>query len=219
MASASRTGIGSADWPWSRSSYFESLADCAVGIRMMDTRQFSSFERINVVGTSGSGKTTFARELAELLNLPFHEMDSLFWKPGWQESCDEELFRRVREVTSKPRWVLDGNYTRTTDVKWDRVQLVIWLDLSFIRTVLRVTKRAVHRSLTGDELWPGTGNRESLRNAFLSKESVIWWSIKSYRKNRSKYEAGMSSPDHSHIQFMRLDSPRSISSCLESLRH
>jgi shikimate kinase len=40
----------------------------------MDFKQISRFERINVIGTSGSGKTTFARELAELLNLPCYEM-------------------------------------------------------------------------------------------------------------------------------------------------
>ncbi|MCH7726505.1 MAG: (d)CMP kinase, partial [Planctomycetes bacterium] len=40
----------------------------------MDVKQLSRFERINVVGTSGSGKSTFARELAEVLNLPCFEL-------------------------------------------------------------------------------------------------------------------------------------------------
>jgi adenylate kinase family enzyme len=118
-------------------------------------------------------------------------MDQLFWKPGWQESSDDELFRKVREVTAQPRWVLDGNYTRTTPDKWKHVQLVIWLDLPFARTVFRVTKRAIHRSLTQRELWPGTGNRESLTKAFLSKDSVIWWAITTHRRNRQKYSAVM----------------------------
>src|SRR5215510_10069151 len=79
----------------------------------VDFEGISRFERINVVGTSGSGKSTFARELAELLNLPCYEMDQLFWKSDWHESSDNELFRKVHEVTSRSRWVLDGNYTRT----------------------------------------------------------------------------------------------------------
>lgn len=62
------------------------------------------------------------------------------------------------------------------------MQLVIWLDLSFLRTVFRVKKRAADRSLMQEELWPGTGNRESFRRAFRSKESIIWWSINQYRK-------------------------------------
>ena len=57
----------------------------------MDFEQLSRIERINVVGTSGSGKSTFARELAELLKLLYYEMDQLFWKLDWQESSDDEF--------------------------------------------------------------------------------------------------------------------------------
>ena len=120
----------------------------------MDFEQISRFERINVVGTSGSGKSIFARELAEVLKLPCYEMDQLFWKSNWQGSSDDELFRKVHEVTSRSRWVLDGNYTRTIPVKWKQVQLVIWLDPSFLRTVFRVTKRTIYRSFTQEEIWP-----------------------------------------------------------------
>ena len=77
--------------------------------------------------------------------------------------------------------------------KWKRVQLVIWLDLSFPRTIFRVTKRALHRSLTKKELWPDTGNRESLTKAFLSKESIIWWAMTTHNKNRKKYGELMAS--------------------------
>jgi len=187
-------------------------------MKTVDFEQLSSLKRINVVGTSGSGKTTFARELAELLNLPCCEMDQLFWKTDWRESSYEELFRKVREVTSQRRWVLDGNYTRTTPIKWEQVQLVIWLDLSFVRTVFRVSKRTIHRAFTQQELWPGTGNRESLAKAFLSRESVIWWAITTHRKNRQKYRAMMNSPEYSSIQFLRLRSPKNIAYLLEGLR-
>jgi adenylate kinase family enzyme len=184
----------------------------------MDLEQISRFERINVVGTSGSGKTTFARELAELLNLPCYEMDQLFWKSDWRESSDDELLRKVYEVTSRPRWVLDGNYTRTIPIKWKQVQLVIWLDLSLVQTVLRVTKRTIKRSLTRKEIWPGTGNRESLRKAFLSKDSIIWWAITTYRDNRKKYSSIISSPAYSHICFIRLNSQTGVASFLNDMR-
>ena len=176
------------------------------------------WDRINVVGTSGSGKSTFARELARLLALPYYEMDQLFWKADWQESRDEELFRKVQEVASQPKWVLDGNYVRTIPHKWQQVQMVIWLDLSFVRTVFRVSKRAIQRSFTRQELWPGTGNRETLSKAFLSRDSVIWWAITTYRKNRRTYAAMMASPEYSHIRFVRLRSPRSVAAYLKNAR-
>lgn len=184
----------------------------------MDFDRLCRCQRINVVGTSGSGKSTFARQLSEALNLPCYEMDRLYWKSDWQSSSDEEMFQKVREVTSQPAWVLDGNYTRTIPIKWQKVQLVIWLDLSFVRTVLRVTRRTFGRSFGRKELWPGTGNRESLARAFLSTDSVIWWSITTHRPNRKKYTELMRDPEYQHVEFIRLKSPKSVSSFLDGLR-
>lgn len=184
----------------------------------MDFDEFSCIKRINVIGTSGSGKTTFGRELAEILGLPFYEMDGMFWKADWRQSTDHELVDNVCEVTSQANWILDGNYTRTIPHKWKDVQLVIWLDLSFARTVWRVTRRTVRRALTRQELWAGTGNRESWRQSFLSKDSVIWWAITTHRPNRQKYAEMMVSPEYEHIPFIRLRSPREVAACLEGVR-
>lgn len=184
----------------------------------MDFNNLRRFERINVVGTSGSGKSTFAREMAGLLDLPYYEMDRLFWKPDWEESPDDEFFPVVNEVTSQDRWVLDGNYARTTPVKWRRAQVVIWLDLPFAQTVYRVARRAVHRSVSRTEIWPGTGNRETLTKAFFSKDSIILWAITSHRRGRKRYRAAMNSPDYAHIHFLRLKSADRIASCLDTLR-
>jgi len=170
-------------------------------------QQIRGCQRINVIGTSGSGKTTFARELARLLGLPCVEMDALFWKPGWRESSNEEFFPRVEEATSGERWVLDGNYSRTLPIKWKRVQLVVWLDPSFLRTIARVAARTLRRGLTREELWPGTGNRESLSQAFFSPKSIVWWAITTHASNRARYSALMSSPQYSHIRFVRLAAP------------
>ena len=178
----------------------------------------AALERINVIGTSGSGKTTFARELARLLGLPCYEMDALFWKPGWSESSDEELFRKVEEVTSGPRWVLDGNYTRTRAVSWRRVQVVIWLDPSFVTTLWSVTARTVRRACTREELWMGTGNRESLAQAFFTRKSIIWWAISRHGHNRRKYSAAMAAPEYRHIRFVRLGSRRDATRFLDGLR-
>ena len=174
------------------------------------------FQRINVVGTSGSGKTTFARRLAHALGVPYYEIDAFSWKPDWREAPDAELFARLEEVTAQPAWVLDGNYTRTRPITWKHVQQVIWLDLSFPRTIWRVAARTIRRARTQEELWPGTGNRESLAQAFLSRKSIIWWAIRQHPRYRERYPRLMASPEYAHISFLRLRSDAEAQRFLEA---
>ena len=73
---------------------------------------------------------------------PFIEMDAVFWGPDWGFPPDEEFFSRLSDLLEGEKWVLDGNYTRTMEFKWDRVQAVVWLNFSFARTVYQAIKRA-----------------------------------------------------------------------------
>jgi len=163
--------------------------------------------RVNVVGASGSGKSTFSKQLASRLEQPLVEMDALFWNPHWSESPDEVFFARLRSALAHPRWVLDGNYDRTVPIKWQDVTAVIWLDYSLPRTLLQGLERALFRAWTQVELWPGTGNRESFRTTFFSKKSVLLWSLRSHGKLRTRYGQRMTDPAYAQIAFFRLGSP------------
>lgn len=173
--------------------------------------------RVNVIGTSGSGKTTFGRQLAEILNIPFIEMDALFWGPNWSTLDDALLFSRLADTLDGDHWVLDGNYSRTTPIKWQRVEVVIWLDFSFPRTLFQAVSRAAQRLISKEELWPGTGNRETLQMLF-SKESIVLWTITSYRRKRKHIIKTMAAPEFQHIQFHRLRSPAETSAYLNAVR-
>ena len=174
--------------------------------------------KINVIGTSGSGKSTLARQLATSLCIPYLEMDQLFWKPNWEEPSDEEFFPRLQKALAAEAWVLDGNYTRTTALKWSRVDLVIWVDFSLPRTVYQALKRAFTRALTRTELWPNTGNSESFARLF-SKESMVLYTLKTYWRNQQKYEALMKAEEYAHLTFVRIRTPKEAATLIQSLRH
>lgn len=163
--------------------------------------------KINIIGTSGSGKTTFARKLAESLSLPFLEMDAVFWGPDWTFPEDKELYSKLTSALDGENWVLDGNYTRTIPIKWDNIDIVIWLDFSFLRTLFQAVTRAFTRILTREEFWPGTGNRETLGKLF-SRDSIVLWTLKTYRRNRKKFAGYMEADEFKEIHFIRLESPR-----------
>ncbi|QUJ70622.1 adenylate kinase (plasmid) [Photobacterium sp. GJ3] len=163
--------------------------------------------RINVIGTSGSGKSTFSRNLAAAFGVPHIEMDALFWKRNWGESTDDEFFAALETAITPPAWVLDGNYHRTVPIKWREADTLIWIDYSFLRTLVQAIRRAIKRCLSQEELWPGTGNTEKFRNTFLSRNSVVWWTIKTYHSNRERYLKIMADPAYAHLKFIQLRSP------------
>ncbi|MCW0234142.1 MAG: hypothetical protein OJJ21_11125 [Ferrovibrio sp.] len=176
-----------------------------------------SLRRVNVVGTSGSGKSTFSRRLAEILQAPHIEMDRLFWRPGWQQAPEADFLADLTAALDGPRWVLDGNYSRSIPVKWASVDAVIWLDYPFAVTFTQAVMRALQRAWRRQELWPGTGNRESFRQTFFSRDSILWWTIKTFAGNRRSIAALMTDPTHARIAFIRLTSRADAEAFLHSI--
>src|SRR5258707_13586724 len=66
-------------------------------------------DRILVMGSPRSGKSTFARRLSDITGIPVVSLDALFWKPGWAESEMDESRERVTHAARRPLWTRDGN--------------------------------------------------------------------------------------------------------------
>jgi adenylate kinase family enzyme len=100
-------------------------------------------QRVLVMGSSGSGKSTFARQLSGLTGIPFVSLDALFWKPGWVESDRAEFRARVNEAARQPRWIMDGNYTSSGsgELRRDSSDTVIWFDLPRSSCMFGIMKR------------------------------------------------------------------------------
>jgi adenylate kinase family enzyme len=142
--------------------------------------------KIAVVGTTGSGKTTVARRLAEHQGVPHVELDALHWGPDWSEPTADEFRVRVEDVLAAPAWVVDGGYHgKLGDLVLERADLVVWLDPP-LRTILwRLWRRTLRRIRRGDELW--VGNRETWRGAFFSRNSLFVWALKTHRGRQQRY--------------------------------
>ena len=162
--------------------------------------------RVSVVGSgSGAGKTSFARALARQLGLPFIELDAIHWQLGNWATPERDVFRTwVEEATRGGAWVVDGNYSASRDIVWGRADTVVWLDLPPRVMLWRTLRRTVSRSLRREVLWGG--NRESLWNAFVGKDALIPFFVRTYRGRRRRFERELASVQYSHLRVHRFRS-------------
>jgi adenylate kinase family enzyme len=164
--------------------------------------------RVVVIGTTGSGKSTLAERLAAQTGLRVIELDALFWGRDWQP-VPLDLFRhRVERETRGDGWIVVGNYGQVRDLVWPNADTVIWLDLPLPLVMWRLVRRTVQRAAAKTELW-GTGNRESFRNAFLSRQSILLWALKTHRRNRERY-ANECMPLAKEKRVVRLQNKRDV---------
>ena len=166
-----------------------------------------------VIGQSGSGKTTTARRLAALLDLPHIELDALFHGPGWTPS--PTFVDDVRVATHASGWVVDGNYSAFLGtLVWERADTVVWLDLPRTTTLRRAITRTASRALLRTELW--NGNRERVHTV-LRATHPIRWTWQTFHANRAKYEARLADPAFADLTKVRLQSPRAVEEWLRGV--
>ena len=171
--------------------------------------------RVVVIGSSYSGKTTLAKQIAGELGAQHIELDAIHWMPNWVQRPPEELRKLTAVAVARDRWVVDGNYQSVRDIVWERATTVIWLDYSFPVVFYRALRRTLSRSLTGQELF--SGNRESLGKAFLSKESILLWVITTFHRRRREFQQIIRNDVFPSLKFVHLRSQRETDRLIGSI--
>ena len=170
--------------------------------------------KIAVVGVSGNGKTTFARRLAALLDVPYAELDALNHLPGWVEASEEDFRRSVEAVMIRSDgWVLDGSYqNKLGDLILRRADTSVWLDQPLPLVLRRLITRAVKDIVTKRDLF--NGNRQTWRFAFWGRESLVGFAIRMHFQRRRRWPGEWDG--YPNLQIVRLRSPREVDRWLEA---
>ena len=99
-------------------------------------------KKIVVVGVSASGKSTFARKLAEKTELPLFLMDSIMWKPGWRYIGDEETVEKLKEIGIQEEWIIEGYISKEARTfLFEQADTIIYLDYHPAVATIRYLKR------------------------------------------------------------------------------
>jgi len=133
--------------------------------------------------------------------------------------ADLPVFRsRVASAVAGDAWVIDGGYSAVRDLIWPRADTVVWLDYPLRVILPRLVRRIVARVQDKAELWPGTGNRETVRNAIFNRDPLVWFAIRTHRNRRRRIREMLGRPEYAHLQLHRLTRPEEADRWLESQR-
>ena len=104
----------------------------------------TNLKKILVIGCCGAGKSTFSKKLQSILKLELIHLDQYYHKPNWEEPKKVEWDKIVHTLVQKPSWIMDGNYSRTMDVRIKSADTIIYLDYPtlkcFWRVIIRILK-------------------------------------------------------------------------------
>lgn len=86
-------------------------------------------EKVIIIGCPGAGKSTFSKALQVKTGLPLYHLDNLFWNND-QTHVSRDIFdKRLNNILKQHTWIIDGNYSRTLEVRLKKCDTVFLLDL------------------------------------------------------------------------------------------
>ncbi|HLN61255.1 MAG TPA: DNA topology modulation protein [Symbiobacteriaceae bacterium] len=153
-------------------------------------------QRIILIGSGGSGKSTLARQLGEVLNLPVIHLDALYWKPGWVETPRPEWEAVQRELVARDRWVMDGNYGHTLDIRLAAADTVIFMDVSrWVCLWGAIKRRITYAGRSRPDMNPGCPEQ-------LDWQFLRWiWEFPTTRRPRLEAKLANLRPDQTLVRI------------------
>ena len=172
------------------------------------TQSLAGCKRIVVVGRTGSGKTTLARQLAAVLQVPHVELDSLYFGPQFSTAPAALLRERTAAAIAGDRWVADGNKRAVRDLVWPRADTIVWLDYSLGVSIWRLAKRARWRTSQVTAEAARTGRRGGVPRQLVAAAIGVLTALRSHTGLRREYTRMFGEPENQHLAVVRLRSPR-----------
>lgn len=159
-------------------------------------------KRIAIVGNPGSGKSTLATRLGMLLNIPVHHLDTHVFVNG-NKTAKQELIQVQQKLVDQDSWIIEGCSISTLEMRLEKADMVIYLNIPRMQCIWRVLKRA----LAFDEKLANSG---CVRLANWTLLKYIW----NFGKEKSWKIEELKDQYGSKIDFRVIENSRDIEELL-----
>jgi adenylate kinase family enzyme len=86
-------------------------------------------KKVIIIGCPGSGKTTFAEKLCKKTGIPLYHLDAIWHKPDRTHIPRDDFDARMRKIFDEESWIIDGNYSRTIEMRLMECDTAFLFDL------------------------------------------------------------------------------------------
>lgn len=135
-----------------------------------------TIKKIVIFGCPGSGKTTLARKLSEITQLPIIHVDKEYWLPGWVKPPRPEWLEKLSAFTARKEWIFEGTFSTTLNAVIDCADLVVFTDRSTGICLWRCLTRKPNRQEIP------TGCNDNFINRFSFQ--FLYWVLRFNRQKR-----------------------------------
>ena len=147
------------------------------------------FQKAIIIGCPGAGKSTFARILSDKTHLPLYYLDMLWHKPD-RTTVDRKIFdKKLKEIVLKDKWIIDGNYGRTLEMRIQACEAVFLLDFPVAECLTGVDSRIGKQRV--DMPWIETEFDEEFRQWIIdfpkNELPIIYELLDRYKSEKNIY--------------------------------
>lgn len=119
--------------------------------------------KISIIGGCGTGKTTLSNNLGKELNIPVYHIDGITHLENWKKREKEECNKIILEKLNENKWIIDGNYHTTLELRLKNSDIAIYLDYSSLAQLKGILGRYIKKHGKEKEEIPGCKERLTLK--------------------------------------------------------
>lgn len=168
-------------------------------------------KRVLIIGNSGAGKTTFAKNLAEKLSLPLIHLDKIYWQGDWEHLTRKEFDTVLQGELEKPSWIIDGNFDRTISHRLKYCDTVFFFDVPTVVCLWGITKRIIKNYGRAREDMGGNCVEYFDKQKFTLYKNAIYFN----KNNRKNYYKILSNAENVNVIIFK--SRRSVNEFLNGI--